>query len=408
VQPSLSSTSQLPDADSGLGPFNGLDLNWLRAKPGVKWRGVEPDVLPAWLADMDFPTPEPVRHALRVLIDSADLGYPGWLAGTPLRVAFADRMRARFGWAADPARVRETSEVVQGAQLALHFGTEPGDTIAVHTPTYPPFLETITAMSRQMLPIPMVDEPGGWTFEIDRLDQNLRTSRCRALLLVNPHNPTGRVFTIRELQALAELAERHDLLVISDEIHADLAYQPHRHIPIATLPGMAARTVTLSSASKTFNLAGLRCAVAHIGPDHLLATWDQQPVNLYGCANVFGVAATLAAWEHGDEWLAAVVAHLDSQRHLLADALAQQLPRVRHHLVEASYLAWIDFRALGLGADPAAALLKSARVALSSGPSFGPGGDGFARLNFATSADLLGELLERISRAVNNNSEQRG
>lgn len=408
MQRSLPSTSQRSATHTGPDPFNGLDLKWLRAKPGVKWRQVEPDVLPAWVADMDFPTPEPVRQALHELIDCADLGYPGWLAGTPLRTAFADRMRARFDWSADPARVRETSEVVQGAQLALHFGTDPGATIAVHTPTYPPFLEAISAMDRHVLPIPMVDEPDGWTFDIDRLDRDLRVSRCQALLLVNPHNPTGRVFTADELHALAKLAEHHDLLVISDEIHADLAYQPHRHIPIATLPGMAARTVTLNSASKAFNLAGARCAVAHIGPDRLLSAWDQQPGNLYGRANLFGVAATLAAWERGDEWLAAAVAHLDSQRHLFADALARQLPKARHHLAQASYLAWIDLRALGLGPDPAAPLLESARVALTSGTSFGPGGEGFARLNFATSADLLRELVDRISRAVNSSSEQRG
>ncbi|MGH3673998.1 MAG: MalY/PatB family protein [Pseudonocardiaceae bacterium] len=357
---------------------------------------------------MDFPTPEPVRLALHDLIDAADLGYPGWLTGTPLRVAFADRMRCRFGWSLDPTRIRETNEVVQGVQLAVYFGTNPGDAIAVHAPTYPPFLKALTAMGRCVLNIPMIDNPAGWVFDIRRLEYHLRNARCRAFLLVNPHNPTGRVFNADELAALAQLAERHDMLIISDEIHADLVYPPHQHIPIASLPGMAARTVTLSSASKAFNLAGVRCAVAHIGPERLLARWDEQPGNLYGRANIFGVAATLAAWRNGDDWLARAITHLDNQRHLLADLLVARLPDARHHLVQASYLAWIDFRPLGLGPDPADRLAKQAGVALTSGLPFGLGGDGFARLNFATSTHLLSEIIGRMGRAVSTTTDQRG
>jgi cystathionine beta-lyase len=382
-------------------PFDDLTLDWLRAKPGVKWRRhAASDVLPAWVADMDFPTPDPVRRALYELIDSADLGYPGWSTGSPLRAVFAERMRQRFDWAAEPTRVRETNEVVQGAQLAILHATNPGDTIALHTPTYPPFLSSIAAMDRRILPIPMLDQPDGWDANLPHLERSLRETPCRALVLVNPHNPTGRVFTPDELATLATLAIRHDLLVIADEIHADLTYPPHRHIPLATLPGMAERTVTLNSASKAFNLAGTRCAVAHIGPERLLQAWDNQPGNLYGRANILGVAATLAAWRDGDDWLNAAVTHLDAQRHRLAHGLKTRIPAARHHLGQATYLAWIDFRDTGLGGDPAEDLLASAQVALTSGSTFGPGGEGFARLNFATSADILDEIIHRITQAV--------
>jgi cystathionine beta-lyase len=276
-------------------PFNSIGLDWLRTKRGIKWRRFDPEVIPAWLADMDFPPAPQVTEAIQELLEGADLGYPGWVQGTPLRAAFAERMAQRHGWALDPAQVRETNEVVQGTLLALLHGTSDGDVVAIHTPTYPPFLRHIPALGRTLLPIPMNDERDGWTVDLARLDHDLAACRCRALVLVNPHNPTGRVMTAEELDALAHLAWRHDLLVISDEIHSDLIYPPHQHIPFASLPGMTERTVTLNSASKGFNLAGVRCAIAHVGPPRLREVWDSTPPTLYGSPNIFGVAATLAA-----------------------------------------------------------------------------------------------------------------
>lgn len=381
--------------------FDELDPEWLRSRPGVKWHKVDPDVLPAWVADMDFPVPPPVGRALHRLIDSGDLGYPDWPAGTPLRRAFAERMSERYGWEAPPERVREITDLNQGLQMCLHLATSPGDAIAVHTPAYPPFLATVTGMGRQLVPIPMLEGPDRWELDADRFDHDAGVTSCRVLLLVNPHNPTGRVFTHAELAAIAEVAERRDLLVISDEIHAELAYPPHRHIPFASLsPSAARRTVTLMSATKAFNLAGIRCAIAHIGPDQLLASHDAQPPDLFGHVSVFGVAATRAAWTEAGAWLEEAVAHLDRNRLLVADSLAQLLPGIGYHLPEAGYLAWLDFRSLGLGADPAAVLLDRGRIALSHGPDFGPGGEGFARLNFATSRQVLSDVLDRLVRTV--------
>jgi cysteine-S-conjugate beta-lyase len=341
-------------------------------------------------------------------LNGADLGYPGWLQGTPLRTAFAERMMRRHGWALDPAHLRETKEVVQGALRALTHGTNTGDVVALHIPTYPPFLKHIPTLGRILLPIPMNDERNGWTFDLGRLDDDLAATGCRAMILVNPHNPTGRVFTAEELDALAYLAVRHNLLIVSDEIHADLIYPPHQHIPFASLPGMSERTVTLNSASKGFNLAGARCAVAHLGPARLREVWDSAPPALYTSPNIFGVAATLAAWQHGDTWLAGLVAHLGQQRRFLVESLASTMPRIRHHLVQAGYLAWLDFRATELGPDPATALLDKANVALQPGRPFTlDGGDGYARLNFATSTDILREIISRISHAASENQDSR-
>lgn len=379
------------------GELDRLDRAWLRARPGVKWQRYGPDVLPAWVADMDFPAPGVVREALRAVVEGGDLGYPAWHDGTPLRAAFAERMAALHGWEVDPARVRELTDVIQGLQLSLQLASVPGDPVAIHTPAYPPFLASITQMGRRLVPLPMEDTPEGWRCDPERAEAAVAAAGCRILVLVNPHNPTGRVLGRAELEALAGIVERHDLLVVTDEIHAELALPPARHVPFASLgPELARRTITLTSATKAFNLAGIRCAVAHVGPDDVLAARDDAPSNLYGQPSTLSVVATLAAWRDGGPWAEEVRAYLGENRELLVARLADALPAVRLHPPEGTYLAWLDLRAFGLGDDPAARLLETARVALGHGPEFGPGGAGFARCNFATSKAVLGEILDRL------------
>ena len=377
-----------------------LDLAVLTKRPGIKWAlATARGALPAWVADMDFPVAEPIRNALVEAV-LADLGYPAWddkPGESPLAEAFADRMETRYGYAPQPGHVRVFTEVIQALQAVLHVATEPGDAVAMHTPSYPPFVQTLEAMGRRLIPIPMVDTGEGWTFDADRLAADLAQQGCRVLILVNPHNPTGRVFSLGELAALAEIAQRHDLLVICDEIHAELTYRPHRHVPFATLaPDLAARTVTLTSASKAFNLAGLRCSVADVAPAPVRAALDALPPVLLGQPGSLGVIGTLAAWRHADPWLDEVLTLLDRNRKLVADGLPRE---VRYHLPQATYLAWLDWRALGLGDDPAATLLARNKVMLSRGPDFGPGGPGYARLNFATSGPILAEILRRLGTA---------
>ena len=382
--------------------FDDLDLAWLQAKPGAKWHRHGPGRLAAWVADMDFPAPPPVALALHSFVDAGDLGYPDWLEGTPLRSLFAQRMAGRFGWAASPDEVRELSDVVQGVQIALHLATPPGAAIALHTPAYPPFFRTAATMDRPILPIPAVRTGDGWAYDHERFARDLAAARgaCRTLLLCNPQNPTGRVFSRDELAELAALAEEHDLLIISDEIHADLVYEPARHVPIASLgPEVAARTLTLTSATKAFNVAGVRCAIAHIGPPALRETWDAQPDHLVGIVSRLGVEATRAAWQDGDDWLASVVAVLDRNRRLLGDLLAARLPAVDYVVPQATYLAWLDFRPLGLPDRPET-LLRDGGVVLYPGPDFGPDGEGFARCNFATSATVLEAIVDRMAAAV--------
>ncbi len=378
--------------------FEYLDPAWLRAKPGLKWSRPRP-ALAAWVADMDFPIPPPVAAALHRTVDGGDLGYPNLDDGNPLAVPFTDRMRTRHGWEPDPARVWTFTDVLNAVQAILHMTTEPGDAVAVHAPTYPPFLATLDRMQRPSSPIPFRATPEGWRVDPISAERTLRNARV--LLLVNPHNPTGRVLTRPELEILAELAAEHDMLVIADEVHAELVYPGHTHIPFASLNDDAARrTVTLTSASKTFNLAGIRTAVAHVGHDAAWRGLEERPERLWGAVANLSVAATLAAWNEGDDWLSGLLTRLDTNRGTLTEFVAERMPAVRCHSPEGTYLGWLDYSATSLGDDPAGALLRRAGVALSPGLHFGPAGAGFARLNFATAPNVLEELLERIARVL--------
>lgn len=377
-----------------------VEIGDLRRRAGVKWARAGTDVLPGWIADMDFPVPDAVRAVLqRAAI--GDLGYPAWDERpelNPLPHSFAARMRERHGFEVDPAQVHVFTELIQVVQIVLQLTTRPGDAVAVHTPTYPPFLETLRVMGRRLVPIQLVETADGWGFDAERMAAQVRASDCRALIMVNPNNPTGHVFDRAELTAIAEIACRHDLVVIADEIHSELTHDPHRHLPIGALgPEIAARTVTLNSASKAFNLAGLRCCVAHVGDRRVREALAAQPPKLYGQVSAPSVLATEAAWQEGDAWLAATRQVLTTNRDLVADALP---PRVRYHRPQASYLAWLDCRALELDQDPAAFFLDEAKVMVLSGPDFGPGGSGFARLNFATYGPVLTEMLARMREAV--------
>lgn len=377
-----------------------VDIEVLRQRVGIKWARAGTDVLPGWIADMDFSVPEPVRAVLRRAAEG-DLGYPAWEDRpdrNPLQEAFADRMRDRYDLTFDPDDVYVFTELIQVLQIVLQLMTRPGDAVAMHTPAYPPFLKTLEVMGRRLVPIPLIAGPDGWTFDAERMAQDIDENDCRALILVNPNNPTGHMFDRDELSAIAEIADRHDLFVISDEIHSELTHERRRHLPIASLgPEIAWRTVTLNSASKAFNLAGLRCCVAHVGDRRVRAALDAQPPLLYGQVSALSVLATCTAWREGAEWLARTRRVLTENRDLVAESLP---PGIRFRRPEASYLAWLDCRALELGQDPAAFFLEQAKVRLLPGPDFGPGGAGFARLNFATFRPVLEDMLGRLHTAV--------
>lgn len=371
-------------------------MDWLRQKLGVKWHRPGPDLIPAWVADMDFPVAPPIRDAITGMLDRGDLGYPDW-SQRPVADEFAARM-TRFGWAARPEHVRLVGDLIQALQIVLDLATVPGDGILVHLPTYPPFPATITTMRRRLLPVQLVPDGESWTWDQEALERD--AAGAKVLLLVNPQNPTGRSFTRPELHRLAEVAEAQDLLVVSDEIHAELVHAPNVHVPFASLaPSVAARTVTVTSATKAYNIAGVRTAVAHLGPQWLRERWDAKPPDLYGAPSTLGVEATVAAWRDCDDWLAGLRTHLRAQRDHLA-VRVHELPGVRMRVPDAGYLAWLDCRGAALPDDPAAYFRDRAGLELAPGQDYDPAAAGWVRLNFATSRGVLDEILDRMAAAL--------
>jgi cystathionine beta-lyase len=385
-----------------------LDVDRLRRRRGEKWQQYPPEVLPAWVAEMDFPLAAPIRRVLEHALAHDDLGYPVNPRPQDLPSVFAARMEQRFGWRIDPQRALVLTDVVQGIYLALDRFAEPGEGIVVQTPVYPPFLHAVRDTGRRLVENPLVEAPGAaqagpaprWELDFDGLRSAIDAG-TRVLLLCHPQNPTGRVFDRGELETLAELALRHELVVVSDEIHADLLYPGRHHVPFAALaPEVEARTITLTSATKAFNIPGLRCALAHFGSAELQRRFCSWPGHMRGGVGSLGLAATAAAWRESQPWLDAVLRYLEANRAFVAEFVAAELPGIRFRPPEASYLAWLDCRALALSPSPQRWFLEHARVALSAGEAFGRPGQGFARLNFATSRALLGEILERMAKAL--------
>jgi cysteine-S-conjugate beta-lyase len=390
----------MPEADPF--HFEDLDSQWLHRKPGAKWHKHGPEQLNAWVADMDWRPAPVILDKLRNVLDRGDLGYPDWWEhGNGMQALFAQRMAEKFDWMIDPDACIQFNDVVQALQVVLHHRTEPGDAIAYHVPSYPPFHASFESAGLNEVQLEGKLTEDGWRWDLDELRAAAAANpRLKVLLVCNPQNPTGRCFTRDELTEMASIADEHNLLIISDEIHADLVYAPCFHIPIASLsPEVAARTVTITAASKSFNLAALRWAIAHIGPKDLLAELQAVPNHLYGATNLMAVAAVEAAWTAGGPWLDAVVARLDANRFLLRDLLKRYFPEVRYRAPEATYLAWLDFRTLEWDDEPAQVASRRG-VELSPGTDFGKIGTGWARMNFATSPEMIERIVKRIARRM--------
>ena len=352
----------LSDVESALrnppARFDELDPALLQTRLSEKWETYPDDIQPAWVAEMDFPLAEPIRVVLERAVDRWDVGYPIAPNQTGLREAFRDRMQKLWGWEIDPHRVEILSEVVQGMYLALQAYSEPGDGVVVQPPIYPPFFDTVRETGRTLVEHPFEppsqDGAPGYAMDVERLRAGV-DERTQVLLFCNPHNPSGRVFRREELEAVADLAREQDWVVVSDEIHQDLVFTGHQHIPFATLSEDAAqRTVTLTSATKAFNIPGLRTAVAHFGTPELHRRFNAViPRHTRGGIGLLGLYATQAAWRHADPWLAEVRAYLEANRDFVAQVLALELPEIVCQPAEATYLQWLDCRALDLEPSPA-------------------------------------------------------
>jgi cystathionine beta-lyase len=381
--------------------LDNLDLDILHSRKSEKWHTYPPDILPAWVAEMDFPLAEPIQRVLETAVDHWDVGYPIAARDTGLCETFAARMADRFGWTVDPRRVEILSEVVQGMFVGLEAFAGKGEGVVVQTPIYPPFLSAVEETGRRLVENRLTPSAGGWAIDFDALDAGI-DAETRVLMLCNPHNPSGRVYTRSELEALADVVLRHDLIVVSDEIHCDLVFDGREFIPFATLsPEIEARTVTLNSPSKSFNIPGLRCAVAHFGSQELLDRFNGRfPRHIRGGLGVLGLYASIAAWQEGQPWLDEVLPYLQANRDHLVEQLGARFPAIRCHVPEGTYLAWLDCSGLELRGSPAMHFMRKGKVALSDGRFFGDGFEKYARVNFATSREILDQVLDRMARAL--------
>jgi cystathionine beta-lyase len=376
----------------------------LRQRTGEKWQQYARDVLPLWVADKDFPVAEPIRRRLQRALDVGDTGYPLHPAPTRLPALFAERAERRYGWRVEPRRVELLSEVVQGMYVAISQFTEPGEGVIVQTPIYAPFLGAVRGLGRTLRENPLRAVSGGYEVDLEGLRE--QAAHARMLLLCNPHNPSGRVLRREELEGIAKIALEHELVIVSDEIHADLVYRGHRHIPIASLsPEIEARTITVTAGSKAFNIAGLRVGLAIFGSEELKRRFLRFDRHLRGGLGGLGILALEAAWSHADPWLEEVVPYLEANRDFVAAFVEAALPGVRHVAPEGTYLAWLDCRALELAPSPQRFFLERAKVGLSDGPTFGMPGEGFVRLNFATSRPLLTRALEQMATALRESGD---
>lgn len=378
--------------------LNALSPEGLRARRTMKWSTYPHDVLPLWVAEMDYPTAPPVMAALRRAVDAESFGYPLSAETSGLADTLAGWLAVSHGWSVDPGGIFVVADVLTGLSLAIETFSEPTEAVIIPTPVYVPFFGVVELTGRPQVHVPMVMEEDRWVLDLDGIDRAL-TDGARTLILCNPQNPLGRVHSRTELLALAEVISRHDARVVSDEVHAPIAFG-RPHIPYASLsPQTARHTVTLMSASKAWNIPGLKCAQVVTSNSADAGAWGQLPMWTTIGVSTMGIEANLAAYREGGPWLTEVRALLATQRDLVADAVAG-MPGVRYAPGEGTYLAWLDCTELELGVEPADWFLEHAKVALSAGAPFRAPALRFARLNFATTTPILGESLDRMVRAL--------
>ena len=373
-------------------------LTELRQRQSSKWREYPPDVLPAFVAEMDFSLAEPIITAVASALALSDCGYahPGQLAD-----AFAQFAADRLEWAPETAHIYPVPDVMTGLAEVIQAITPPGSGIVVNPPVYPPFRFRFGYYGRRLIDAPLArDADGRYALDPDAIEAALSDPDAAVYLLCSPHNPTGNVWSRADLQMVADACQRHGAALLVDEIHAPLVLPGARFVPFLALDHELTRaetTFTFTSATKGWNIAGLKCGLAVAGTRAGARLLEERWEALL--ASHHGVLASVAAFTQGLPWLDAVLGQLDQNRALLVGLLAEHLPGVRYAPPEASFLAWLDCRDLGLGDDPAAVFLDKGNVALAHGPAFGAEGRGFARLNVGTSPELLDEAVRRMASA---------
>jgi len=378
------------------------NLAELQSHRSEKWRGFAADVLPLPVAEMDFPVAQPIRDLLTEMISKSDLGYLGSIP--ELGQGFAQFAGRRWNWEVDPLQVRAATDVGVAVVEVLRVFTNPGDSILVNSPVYQNFYNWINETKLNLVDVPFErtgDESANpWQINWDGIEKAYAAG-LKVHLLCSPHNPLGRIYTKEELLRIVALAKRYDVLVISDEIHAPLTFKGNTFVPMLSLGADAESvSVTVTAASKGWNIAGLKCAIIVSQNEVINARLATMPMAVHFRASLLGGFATAIAFAEGEIWLDSVIENLDHNRHMLKDLLNSQLPSVRYHIPDNSYLGWLDLEALNLGQDPSVTLLEKGRVAFNAGHIYGKQCSQYVRFNFATSPTIITEAVHRIARAI--------
>jgi len=372
-----------------------------RGTESIKWNYYDEDVLPMWIADMDFRSPEPVIEALHERVSHGIFGYGCEPEG--LKEVIVDHVKKRHHCALKEEEISFISGVVTGFTHAIYSLTEPGDKVLIQTPVYRPILKGPESIGRKCLHNPLIRrEDGKYEIDFDDFEQKI-ASGVKLFLLCNPHNPVGRVFSRRELERMAEICTKHGVLICSDEIHCDLVYSESQHIPISNLSNEAADiSVTYFAPSKTFNIAGFSTSVYVAKNEKIRKQLSESMRMILGHPNILGLHAALAAYRDGGPWLDEALEYMQANRDFLVDFVSQELPGIDVWRPEGTFLAWLDCRGLGLKDLPGAFFLEKAGVGLNEGADFGDPGKGFVRLNFGCPRELLQQGLEKMKSAINS------
>jgi len=369
-----------------------------KGSDSYKWQKYGDDVIPLWVADMDFVSPQPVIDALRTRVDHGVFGYTR--APRDLTLIIQERLKRLYGWETREEDIVYLPGVVSGLNLAFQVFAGQQDAVLVQPPVYSHFMRDPLLRGRNVIDPPLIEKNDTYGIDFDAFEESI-TDRTKIFILCNPHNPVGRVFTREELESLAHICLRHNVLICSDEIHCDLVFPGFRHTPIATLGReVEERTVTLMAPSKTFNVPGLGCAFAIIRNEALRGMWVSGSQGLIPHVNIMGFTAALAAYRDGQEWLDQVISYLEGNRDFLMQYVREKLPGLRMKRMEATYLAWLDCRQSGIPGNPFDFFLREAKVAFNDGTEYGKGGEGFVRLNFACTRRRLAEVLDRMTQAL--------
>ena len=374
--------------------LSALPLSQLQKRKSAKWREFPSDVLPLPVAEMDFEIAKPIRDVLQEMIEGSDTGYLGPIP--ELGINLAKFSKARWGWEVDPEQVFTATDVGVGMVEMARTVVNPGDSIMINSPVYHNMNNWIAELKCKSYDAPLIKTGLHYTLDLDAVERGY-ASGVKAHFLCNPHNPVGTVFNKEELAALAELAKKYGITVFSDEIHAPLTYDATQFVPFLAVSETAREVgICVTAASKSWNLAGLKCATVITAHPKQQERAKAMPAAVHFRASLFGAVASATAYQCSD-WLDSAIETFDSNRNYLKKLLTQSLPTVGYRVPDFSYLAWLDLTSLNLGENPAQTLLEKGKLALNAGSMFGADSGNFVRLNFATSEEILDDAVSRIA-----------